>query len=91
MNANEIYELKLPDDEFQAVLERTSVDTLLAVRELCETTVSECSDKLEEASQKFLQHGIQTNEKWYESCDSAKKIRQKHVSFITEALQDQLV
>jgi hypothetical protein len=91
MNANEIYELKLPDEEFQAVLERTSVDTLLAVKQLCTTTVAECSVKLEEASQKFQKHGIQTNEKWYESCDSAMKIRQKHIEFIDGVLQEQLV
>jgi hypothetical protein len=91
MNANEIYELKMPDEQFQAVLNNTSVDTLVEVKDLCENTVSECKEKLEEASQKFQKHGIQTNEKWYEACDSAMKIRQKHLGFINDCLQDQLV
>jgi len=91
MNANKIYELKLPDEDFQEVLQNANVDTLLQVKIMCETTVSECEGKLEEASQKFQKHGIKTNEKWYESCDSAMKIRKKHLGFIDACLNQTLV
>jgi hypothetical protein len=91
MHSDEIIKLRVTDEEFAEVIHKQTVDVLEEVKDACKIIIVDCQSKLAIAQEKYTNFGISTKEDWWESCQAAMKIREKHIAMIASVLDDRLV